>query len=122
MIKTPPQPSELKQEVPKKVPEVDDHHVHSVWLYVAVWGALTVLTFITWAIAQVDLGPFNTPIALGIALLKAGLVVWFFMDLRHQHPLNKLYAVAGVFFLLILIGLTLADYLTRSWLPSGRMW
>jgi caa(3)-type oxidase subunit IV len=42
------------------------------------------LTFATWAIARIDLGPFNTVIALAIAFFKAGLVVWFFMDLRDE--------------------------------------
>ena len=118
MIKAPPEPSELKQEVPK----TDYHHVHPVWVYVVVWAVLTVLTFTTWAVAQIDLGPFNTVIALAIAFVKAGMVVWFFMDLRDENPLTKLYAAGGIFWLILLIGLTLADYLTRSWLPAGRMW
>ena len=49
------------------------------------------------------------------------LVVWFFMDLRHENPLTKLFALGGLFWLLLLIGLTMADYLTRSWMPVGSL-
>ncbi len=80
---------------------------------------LTILTFATWGIAQIDLGPFNAIIALVIAFFKATLVVWFFMDLRDESGLTKLYAAAGLVWLLILIGLTVLDYLTRSWMPRG---
>ena len=98
------------------------HHVHPVRTYVAVWAALTILTFTTWAVAQIDLGRFNTVIALVIAFFKASLVVWFFMDLRHENPLTKLFALGGLFWLILLIGLTMADYLTRSWMPGGSLW
>jgi cytochrome c oxidase subunit 4 len=56
-----------------------------------VWAVLTILTFTTWAVAQIDLGRFNTVFALAIAFVKASLVVWFFMDLRDEHPLTKLF-------------------------------
>ena len=98
------------------------HHAHPIRTYVAVWAALTILTFTTWAVAQIDLGRFNTVIALLIAFFKASLVVWFFMDLGHENPLTKLFALGGVFWLLLLIGLTLADYLTRSWMPGGTLY
>jgi cytochrome c oxidase subunit 4 len=98
------------------------HYVHPVRTYVAVWAALTILTVTTWAVAQIDLGPFNAVIALVIAFFKASLVVWFFMDLRPENPLTKLFALGGLFWLLLLIGLTLLDYKTRSWMPGGKLY
>jgi cytochrome c oxidase subunit 4 len=98
------------------------HHVHPVRTYVVVWAVLTILTVITWAVAQIELGRFNTVIALAIAFFKASLVVWIFMDLRDENPLTKLFALGGLFWLVILIGLTLADYLTRPWMPGGFLY
>jgi cytochrome c oxidase subunit 4 len=119
MINAPPTPTESRPNVAKPDPL---HHVHPIRTYVAVWAALTILTFTTWAVAQIDLGRFNTVIALLIAFFKTSLVVWFFMDLRHENPLTKLFALGGLFWLLLLIGLTLADYLTRSWMPGGTLY
>jgi cytochrome c oxidase subunit IV len=109
------------QEKGQSLQDLKDHlhHVHPVRTYVLVWAALTILTFATWGIAQVDLGRFNTIIALAIAFFKATLVAWFFMDLRDENGLTKLYAGAGLLWLLILIGLTVLDYITRSWMPRG---
>ena len=71
--------------------------------------------------ATIDFGVLNTPIALAVALLKASLVVIYFMGLRYNTPLTKVVAVAGFFWLVILFGLTLNDYLTRPWIGAlGR--
>jgi cytochrome c oxidase subunit 4 len=69
----------------------------------------------TW-IAFLDLGWFNTPAALLIAWTKAMLVVLYFMHVKHSSRLTKLAAGAGVFWLLILLGLTMGDIVTRGWL------
>jgi cytochrome c oxidase subunit 4 len=81
--------------------------------YLLVFGALLALTLITTAIAFVDLGLLNTPLALGIALLKASLVMIYFMHLRHSSFLARVFAGAGVLWLLHFIIFTLSDYLTR---------
>ena len=91
-------------------------HVASMRTLWSVFGSLFVLTIITVLVARQDLGFMNTPVALGIALLKASLVVWFFMGVRWNTPLTKVVVVAGLFWLLIMFGLTLNDYLTRPWL------
>lgn len=116
MISAPEKHAQSHESVPKD----HLHRVHPVRPYVVVWAVPTILTFATWAIAEINLEPFNTPIALAIAFFKVGLVVWFFMDLRDENPLTKLYASAGLIWLLILIGLTLADYLTRAWMPGAE--
>ena len=90
--------------------------ITSVRTYVSVFVALLVLTAATVAVAYFDLGLFNTPVALGVAFFKASLVVIYFMGLRYNTPLTKTVALAGFFWLIILFGITLSDYLTRGWL------
>jgi cytochrome c oxidase subunit 4 len=91
-------------------------HVARVRTLFAVFGALAVLTILTYLVALRDFGALNTPIALGIAVLKASLVVWYFMGVRWNTPLTKVVVVAGLFWLLIMFGLTMSDYFTRPWI------
>lgn len=84
--------------------------------YVAIFAALLVLTAVTYVVATFDFGLLNTPIALAVAGLKAYLVVNFFMGVRYNTPLTKVVVVSGFFWLVIMFGLTLNDYLTRGWL------
>lgn len=84
--------------------------------YIAIFASLLVLTLLTYVVATYDFGFLNTPIALAVALLKASLVVIYFMGLRYNTPLTKVVAVGGFFWLFILFGLTLNDYLTRPWI------
>jgi cytochrome c oxidase subunit IV len=81
-----------------------------------VFAALLALTAITTAVAFLDLGPLNNIAALGIAVVKAMLVVLFFMHVRYGTRLTPLVVAAGVFWLAILIVLSLCDYFTRDWL------
>jgi len=92
------------------------HPVTSVGLYVAIFVALIIGTILTVVVAEQDFGFMNTIIALGIAVAKASLVVLFFMGVRHNTPLTKVVVVAGFFWLLILFGLGMSDYLSRGWL------
>jgi cytochrome c oxidase subunit IV len=89
-------------------------HVTSRKVYFLVFGALMVLTVVTWLVAQVDLGWANDVVALTIAVVKALLVLLFFMHVRYSTRMTILTATAGFFWLAILIGLTLSDYLTRG--------
>ena len=91
-------------------------HVVPVGVYLAVFVALMLLTAVTTAAAFHDLGPLNNIVALGIATLKAALVVLFFMHVRYGTRLTPLVITAGLFWLAILIALSLTDYLTRGWL------
>jgi cytochrome c oxidase subunit 4 len=81
--------------------------------YFLVFGALLVLTLITTGVAFINLGPLNTPVALAIALTKAALVMIYFMHLRHSSFLTRVFAGAGLIWLLHFIVFTLSDYLTR---------
>ena len=88
-------------------------HSSSPKMYFAVFGALMVLTVVTWLVAQVDLGWANDIVALAVAVTKALLVILFFMHVRHSTRMTVLTALAGFFWLGILIFLTLNDYMTR---------
>jgi cytochrome c oxidase subunit 4 len=92
-------------------------HVVPRRVYYAVFVALLVLTAITTAVAFVDLGPWNTVVALGIAFLKATLVALFFMHVKYSPRLTQIVVAGGLFWLVILIALTLSDFVSRGWLP-----
>jgi cytochrome c oxidase subunit IV len=98
------------------------HSVPSVRTYVTIWAILTFMTFATYYIAQIDLGEWNIVIALLIAFFKMTLVVLFFMNLKAENPLTKLFACAGFFWLVLLLGQTALDYISRTWMPEGKMW
>ena len=94
----------------------EEHTTHSQGFYLAIGAILLVLTATTVGAAFVNLGPFNPIIALLIATIKATLVVLFFMHVKGaSEKLTGAVVVSGFFFLAILLSLSLADYLTRSW-------
>jgi cytochrome c oxidase subunit 4 len=82
---------------------------------VAILFALLIGTALTVWASFIDLGFWNPIIALAIATSKATLVVLFFMGVKYSTKLTKLTVFAGIFTFLILISLTLADYISRSW-------
>ncbi len=96
---------------------MSDHSKSSpLKMYFSVWGALLVGTFVTYKVAYIDLGRFNAAVALIIATIKALLVALFFMHLKGAHDrLLKLVVISTVFFLFILLVLSMADYGTRTW-------
>jgi cytochrome c oxidase subunit IV len=81
--------------------------------YFLVFGALLVLTLTTTGVAFINLGPLNTPVAVAIAMIKAALVMIYFMHLRHSTFLTRVFAGAGLIWLLHFIIFTMSDYLTR---------
>jgi cytochrome c oxidase subunit IV len=99
-----------------------NHKVLPIRTYVLIWAILICATFTTLGVAFLDLGPWNIVVAMMIAFTKMSLVVLYFMHVKQQDNLTKLFVVAGFFFLLILICITMTDYGTRNWLPQGRMW
>jgi cytochrome c oxidase subunit 4 len=91
-------------------------HVASKGSYVTIFLLLMMLTAITVFAAYLNLGVFNATVALGIAGLKATLVVLYFMHVKYSSRLTKLTVMSGFFFLAILFGLTMIDYSARGWL------
>jgi cytochrome c oxidase subunit IV len=96
-------------------------HVSPKKVYYTIFGLLMVLTAITVTVAFLPLGRLNFPVALSIAILKATLVVLFFMHVKYSSALTKLICGTAFFFLLVLFGLTLSDYMSRGWFtaPGG---
>ncbi len=82
--------------------------------YLGIWAALMLLLFLTWGIAQLNLGRLNIVAALTIAVVKMLLVILFFMHVRHSSRLTWIFVAAGFIWLLIMLDLTLSDYLTRG--------
>lgn len=87
----------------------------STKLYVGIWGALMVLTVVTASVSFIDLGPFNTVVALVIATFKALLVVLFFMHVKYtSEKMTRAVIFSAIFWLMLLLFLSLADYGTRG--------
>ena len=95
------------------------NHVVPVRTYYLIFLTLMVCTAITVAVAFVDLGRLNAVVAMTIAVLKATLVVLFFMHVKYSTRLTWAVVIGSVFWLGILIVMTAGDYLTRRWSTYG---
>ncbi len=96
-------------------PEHAEHHIVTPLQYCIVFGALLIGTAITVGAAYFNMGPLNPIIALAIACTKAVIVILFFMHVKYQSRLIKMTVGAGFFTFLILVTMTMADYISRSW-------
>ena len=98
------------------------HHAHSaphalpVSVLLGTAAALLVLTVVTVVTSRMDLGPFNTVVALGIASLKAAVVALFFMHLKYEHKSLTVILASAVFFAVFLVGFVVFD--TTQYQPS----
>jgi cytochrome c oxidase subunit 4 len=96
-------------------PEHADHHIISPAVYGIVYVALLIFTGVTVWAAFVNLGIVNPIIALGIACTKGVIVILFFMHVKYQSKLVKLTVISGFFTFIVLITMTLTDYISRAW-------
>jgi cytochrome c oxidase subunit 4 len=96
-------------------PEHGEHHIVSPKTYVLVFVSLLTFTGITVWAAFVNLGVMNPVIALAIATIKAMIVILFFMHIFFQSKLIKMTVASGFFMFLVLITMTLSDYISRAW-------
>ena len=85
------------------------HHIVPVKMLVAVIGVLVFLTVLTVALAQVELGVFEVPVALAIALTKAGFVVMIFMALKWDNKVNATILAVGILCVMVFISFILID-------------
>jgi cytochrome c oxidase subunit IV len=92
------------------------HDPHSLRPYVLVWLVLLTLTFTTVWVAEIELGEWNVVVAITIAVIKALLVVLFFMHVKGSSAMTKLFVGAGLFWFAILVALTFGDYHSRGWI------
>jgi cytochrome c oxidase subunit 4 len=96
-------------------PEHAEHHLVTPLQYSFVFLTLLVFTGITVAAAYFDLKWANPVIALAIASFKAVIVILFFMHAAYQSRLIKMTIASGFFMFLVLITMTMTDYLSRAW-------
>ena len=87
-----------------------------------VWLALICATALTTVVSYLELGWLNIVVALLIAVAKASLVAWIFMGVRYTTNLTKLFVVAGLVWLGIMVLITFSDYSTRSWMYEAQPW
>jgi cytochrome c oxidase subunit IV len=91
-------------------------HVVPLWLLAAVLSVLLVLTVVTVAVTLVDLGNFNIIAALLIAVIKAALVVLYFMHLRWDSPFNSVILICSLLFVAVFMAFALID--TAEYQPN----
>ncbi len=97
-------------------------HVVPKKTYFLIFGTLLALTGLTTGMAFVDLGQWNTIVALIIACSKATLVVLFFMHVRWSPQLMRVVLLSALLWLAILISLTTTDFFSRDWTPIPQSW
>ena len=97
-------------------PEHTHGHVAPVKMYIGIFLALMAGTALTVGAAYVDLGFFNTAVALGIAVTKASLVVLYFMHVRWASRLTWVIVVGSLFWLILMVAIGMTDYLSRGWM------
>jgi cytochrome c oxidase subunit IV len=94
------------------------HHEHTIVspkVYAVIFALLLCFTALTVFASYLELGSFNTVVALTIAIIKATLVILFFMHVRYSSKLTKLTVASGFFLLIVLFTMTLTDYISRAW-------
>jgi cytochrome c oxidase subunit 4 len=95
----------------------NEHHIVPLGLYALIGITLLIMTGVTYGVALIDLGRLNTIVALCIATFKATLVVLIFMHVKYtSEKLTKAVIISAIFFLGLLLTLSLADFGTRAWL------
>jgi cytochrome c oxidase subunit 4 len=95
-------------------------HIVPPRVYYLIFGSLMVLTLLTVGVAFIDLRIFNTIVALTIAVVKATLVVLFFMHVKYSTRLTWVVAGSAVVWLAIMFAITFADYLSRGWVNAAQ--
>lgn len=96
-------------------PTLHTHTVVPPRVYAGVFGVLLCFTALTVFASYLELGVYNAVVALTIAVVKAVLVILFFMHIRYSSRLTRLTIAAGFLTLLVLLSMTLSDYVSRAW-------
>jgi cytochrome c oxidase subunit 4 len=93
-------------------------HIVPIKVYISIFAALMLGTALTvWAGLQNFPRSLNVIVALTIAVIKATLVILYFMHVRYSSHLIWVVFASALFWLALLFALTLSDYWTRGWLP-----
>ena len=102
-------------EVLDTEPTHHSEHIVSPKVYGVIFGVLLLGTGLTVGASYLELGIFNPIVAIAIACIKAVLVILFFMHVKYSSRLTKLTVAAGFFTFIVLITMTLTDYMSRAW-------
>ena len=111
-----------------EAPQADEtHHVVPLFVYYRVFAALMVLLVLTLAVAAFDFSRIGLPwvnitVAVTVAVIKAVLVLLYFMHVRYSSRLVWVFASAAFLWLIIMFGLTFSDYFSRNWIAAPGAW
>ncbi|MCB0165780.1 MAG: cytochrome C oxidase subunit IV family protein [Anaerolineae bacterium] len=94
--------------------EEHSHHITPISTYLMVFAGLMVLLAITLYVGYADFGAFDKTVTLVVAVVKATLIILFFMHLRHSSGLVWIFGTLGFFFLIIMLLIALGDYAARG--------
>jgi cytochrome c oxidase subunit 4 len=103
----------------------EEPHIVPLSVYLTIFALLMIFTVLTVWVAVLDLGAYgwlHTPLALAIATVKATLVVLWFMHVKYGSRLVWVFVGAGLAWLALLVGITVGDYVGRSWEPDPNAW
>ena len=89
---------------------------------ILVWIALLALLVITLGVSYAGLGAWSTALSFLVSAAKTALIAWYYMHLKREKGMTRIFAVAGVAWLVILFSLALSDYVSRGWLPYPSRW
>jgi cytochrome c oxidase subunit IV len=103
------------KEILDTEPTHHEEHIVGPKVYLIIFATLLIFTATTVGASYLELGVFNAVVALGIACIKAVLVILFFMHVKYSSRLTKLTVAAGFFTFLVLITMALTDYISRAW-------
>lgn len=93
----------------------NEQHIVGPMTYLTIFVILLICTGLTIGASYVEMYAWNAVVAIAIAVIKATLVVLFFMHIKYSSRLMKLTVGAGLFTFLVLVGMSLADYISRAW-------
>lgn len=91
------------------------HHQASLVSYFVIFFALMALTIITVWVSRIDLGAMNTLVAMVVAVIKALLVILWFMHVIHSPRMTWIVVISSFLWLGVMFALFFSDYLTRAW-------
>lgn len=98
--------------------EEHSHHITPISTYLIVFAGLMVLLVLTVLVGYTNFGIFDKTITLVVAIVKASLIMLFFMHLRHSSGLVWIFGLLGFFFLIVMLLITLGDYVARGSIPG----
>ena len=91
------------------------HHEAPLTVYFVVFGVLMVLTILTVFVSRIDLGAMNTVVAMAVAVVKAAVVILWFMHVIHSPRMTWIVVISSFLWLAVMFALFFSDYLTRYW-------